>query len=476
MAGFLLKRRSSVFPAGRTLRAPALCLARKGRAGARNAAKKAARAFRFAGCYLGGVACLGILCLRSVSLGAAAEPASNTSARTKAAPDNAASADSVPGKVTAVRFWSLGDVTRVAVEVSSGFHFRSDRLSNPDRVFFDVVGARPDMARKGLYSVAVGDALVKRIRLAETQPGVTRVVLDLEQHAEFTASQLSNPDRLIIELRAKDQQSRPKDPSVPPVSTSVTGARTLVDPRLYAVRESFEERARTTEPRSGETLRVPANLEGLAGPVRASEEPARTTEPRSGETLRVPASLEGLAGPVRAPAPKLHPSGPQRMEAVKTETGKSEARRFEARKFEPPPSRERVVPAGRSVELPPPPPLTVASRPMRAPLLPTPLRRDLAPPPPPVQMAPVQMAMLTTPDLTATGPGNADPPKPDLAGPEKTAAKRDLAASVPSPAARESLPAKRNVNGDRSMARAFSCIVNSHSQWLMTQAVSQRRE
>jgi len=70
-------------------------------------------------------------------------------------------------------------------------------------------------------------------------------------------------------------------------------------------------------------------------------------------------------------------------------------------------------------------------------------------------MAPVQMAMLTTPDLTATGPGNADPPKPDLAGPEKTAAKRDLAASVPSPAARESLPAKRNVNGDRSMARAL---------------------
>jgi len=31
------------------------------------------------------------------------------------------------------------------------------------------------------------------------------------------------------------------------------------------------------------------------------EDPARTTEPRSGETLRVPASLEGLAGPVRAP-------------------------------------------------------------------------------------------------------------------------------------------------------------------------------
>jgi len=62
----------------------------------------------------------------------------------------------------------------------------------------------------------------------------------------------------------------------------------------------FGELARTTEPRSGETRRVPAGLEGLAGPVRASGDLARTTEPRSGETLRVPAGLEGLAGPVRA--------------------------------------------------------------------------------------------------------------------------------------------------------------------------------
>ena len=54
-----------------------------------------------------------------------------------------------------------------------------------------------------MHVIAVGDALLKQIRVAETQPGVTRVVLDLEQHAEFTASQLSSPDRLMIELRAE---------------------------------------------------------------------------------------------------------------------------------------------------------------------------------------------------------------------------------------------------------------------------------
>ena len=129
---------------------------------------------------------------------------------------------SAPSKVTAVRFWSLGDVTRVAIEVSSEFHYRSDRLSNPDRLFFDIQGAKPQMVNKGMHVVNVGDPLLKQIRVAETQPGVTRIVLDLEQACEFTASQLSGPDRLMIELRLKDRPA-------PPPTTSVTGSKTLTD-------------------------------------------------------------------------------------------------------------------------------------------------------------------------------------------------------------------------------------------------------
>ncbi|PYT12554.1 MAG: hypothetical protein DMG59_23125 [Acidobacteria bacterium] len=133
-----------------------------------------------------------------------------------------------PSKVTAVRFWSLGDVTRVAVEVSSEFHYRADRLSNPERLFFDIQGAKPGMVSKGMHVIPVGDALLKQIRVAETQPGVTRVVLDLESNAEFTASQLSSPDRLMIELRLKDRPA-------PPATASVTGSTTLSDPALRPV-------------------------------------------------------------------------------------------------------------------------------------------------------------------------------------------------------------------------------------------------
>ncbi len=65
------------------------------------------------------------------------------------------------------------------------------------------------MAHKGMYVIPVGDPLLKQIRVAETQHGVTRVVLDLEQRTSFTASQLSNPNRLMIELRAERSGAPP---------------------------------------------------------------------------------------------------------------------------------------------------------------------------------------------------------------------------------------------------------------------------
>ncbi len=103
--------------------------------------------------------------------------------------------------MTAVRFWSLDGATRIAIEVSGECRYRSERIQDPDRIFFDLIGARPLINGKRLHAAEIGDKLVKRIRVAETQPDVTRVVLDLEVGVDFTVSQLANPDRVMIELR-----------------------------------------------------------------------------------------------------------------------------------------------------------------------------------------------------------------------------------------------------------------------------------
>ena len=112
-------------------------------------------------------------------------------------------------KVSGVRFWSLGGVTRIAIEVNSDFHVTSGRLPNPDRLFFDIQNARPDPPIKGMKVIPVGDALIKQIRVAEPVANTTRVVLDLEQPSEFTASQLSNPARLLVEVRLKGKPAPP---------------------------------------------------------------------------------------------------------------------------------------------------------------------------------------------------------------------------------------------------------------------------
>jgi N-acetylmuramoyl-L-alanine amidase len=115
----------------------------------------------------------------------------------------AAVAGPLPEKqVTAVRFWPLADVTRVAIELTGEFQYRSERLFHPDRVFFDFPDTLPRIDGRRFTTVEAGDRLIQRIRVAETQPGITRVVFDLAGPADFTVSQLVNPHRLILEFRA----------------------------------------------------------------------------------------------------------------------------------------------------------------------------------------------------------------------------------------------------------------------------------
>jgi N-acetylmuramoyl-L-alanine amidase len=133
----------------------------------------------------------------------------------------AASAPAEIRSVTAVRHWSLGEVTRVAIEVNGDFQFRTDRLHNPERVYFDILNARPSIESRRLFSEAVNDRLLQRVRVAETVPGITRVVLDLAEAVEATPSQLVNPSRLVIELRSG---TPPAIPPPPILSTSLPPA------------------------------------------------------------------------------------------------------------------------------------------------------------------------------------------------------------------------------------------------------------
>ena len=108
------------------------------------------------------------------------------------------------GRIHGIRFWSFGDVTRIAIETTGDYKLFSDQIENPSRVYFDLNGLHaPSPSHAGMQTIPVDDKRIKQIRVAEVVPGKTRIVFDLEGPVEVISSQLVNPDRLMIEIRPK---------------------------------------------------------------------------------------------------------------------------------------------------------------------------------------------------------------------------------------------------------------------------------
>ncbi|MGA2434078.1 MAG: AMIN domain-containing protein, partial [Bryobacteraceae bacterium] len=186
----------------------------------------------------------------------------------------AALAQTAATRVTAVRFWSLGEVTRVAIEFDGEPSYHSDRVGNPDRVFFDFPGVRPP--QRSLETIPVGDRLVKQIRIALWHADMARMVLDLAGPVEYSVSQLTNPDRLIVELRLAGKKT-----ATPPLR-SVTGSQSIPEPA--------ETSTPASEPASQVPTRTPAPAiepaRQLPTPVTHPAEVARTGTPHAVEPAK----------------------------------------------------------------------------------------------------------------------------------------------------------------------------------------------
>ena len=101
-------------------------------------------------------------------------------------------------RVTAVEHQAAGDRIRVIVRFDRPVRFVEGTAVDPYRIFFDLQGTRPAEALAS--KTAVGDAILRRIRVAQYQPGITRVVLDVSKPAPYSAAFLDDPPRLEVEI------------------------------------------------------------------------------------------------------------------------------------------------------------------------------------------------------------------------------------------------------------------------------------
>jgi N-acetylmuramoyl-L-alanine amidase len=105
--------------------------------------------------------------------------------------------------VTGIRHWSTPVYTRVAIDLQREVRYEVVRVEHPDRVYFDLYGARaePDLLER--QERVTDDGFLRGIRVVQFSHDVTRVVLSIHSFSDYSAFFLSNPPRLIIDVHGQ---------------------------------------------------------------------------------------------------------------------------------------------------------------------------------------------------------------------------------------------------------------------------------
>ncbi len=97
------------------------------------------------------------------------------------------------------RHWENPDSVRFVFELSTPLEFASGRLSNPERLFFDLKNTR--LAKGVRRTFEINSAFVKSARLGQYSADTARIVFDLQSKSyNFKVMNLEDPPRLVIDI------------------------------------------------------------------------------------------------------------------------------------------------------------------------------------------------------------------------------------------------------------------------------------
>ncbi len=187
--------------------------------------------------------------------------------------------------VTHIRHWSTPTYTRVVIELDGPIEYQAGRIANPDRIFFDLHGARLSPALRG-QAIEGDNVLLKRIRMAQNQVGIVRIVLEVGQVRDYSAFILPNPFRVVVDING----GQPRQP----VATAAARPPAAV-----------AERPAPAEAESSSELlpEVAANAAPSSKPVfERVLEPAPAAKEKEGRGSKAPARDSAARGTAAPPA------------------------------------------------------------------------------------------------------------------------------------------------------------------------------
>src|SRR5205807_666529 len=178
---------------------------------------------------------------------------------------------------------SKTDSCQVIMDLGGRVQYQAARLSDPDRIYFDIEHARlsNELLRQPV-DVPSGRCL-KAVRVAQKSADVVRVVLDVAQVKDYSVSELAVPDRLVVDVHASADNTAAN--AAPETSAKTTTA-------LAPGSSAPEVRGQASAPRA-------APLEPAApGPAKGQASAPRTAPL---ETAPGPATGQASASPRTAP-------------------------------------------------------------------------------------------------------------------------------------------------------------------------------
>ncbi|MBC8018008.1 MAG: N-acetylmuramoyl-L-alanine amidase [Verrucomicrobia bacterium] len=110
-----------------------------------------------------------------------------------------------PALLSEMKHWSNPDYTRISLELDRDVTWEAHQLGKaspgkPGRVYIDINRTR---LGRNVRDITIGDGLLKGARFGQYKPDVVRVVLDTENIKDFKVFSLSEPARLIIDVRGE---------------------------------------------------------------------------------------------------------------------------------------------------------------------------------------------------------------------------------------------------------------------------------
>jgi type IV pilus assembly protein PilQ len=204
-----------------------------------------------------------------------------------------ASAQSNPGAIEQVKLVEDGGQTNVNVLGSGPLNYHAIHLQNPDRIVLDFSGSS---LKTSVRHIASNLEPVREIRLAQFTPGVSRVVIDLRQPADYNINGTGNT--VTVSFQPKTASAGPAASVAPAEPSNLTKTKASVPPQAAEPREHAKAGAIPAPAAalpSGMTqvssaLAAPAPAQSPAEPAAVASTLARGSQPASAPESSAPAA------------------------------------------------------------------------------------------------------------------------------------------------------------------------------------------